>query len=104
MLTDTGIEAIGMMTEDKTLTAVDLLKDEMTEETGRARQNVEDMMTQGNLEMTDEIMTDESEVIQEIGHLTTTVMTETIEEEVSRIEGLITTKKTMEISSGESET
>lgn len=102
MLSETGIEAIGMMIDDTTPTAVDLLRDEMTEETGRARQNVDDTMTQGTLEMIEGTMIDESEATQEIDHLTTAAMTVIIEEEGLR-KGLMT-GKTMAISNGESET
>lgn len=102
MLSETEIEAIGMMIDDTTPTAVDLLRDEMTEETGRARQNVDDTMTQGTLETIEGTMIDESEATQEIDHLTTAAMTVIIEEGGLR-KGLMT-GKTMAILNGESET
>lgn len=102
MLSETEIEAIGMMIDDTTPTAVDLLRDEMKEETGRARQNVDDTRSQGTLEMIEGTMIDESEATQEIDHLTTAEMTVIIEEGGLR-KGLMT-GKTMAILNGESET
>lgn len=80
----------------------DLPIDVMTvEETGTVLKRGDGMMTQETQGMTEEIMTDVDEVIQETDHPTTiAIMTETIDEETSD-ESTTTKRRTMVTMSGE---